>query len=81
MSSTFDFIEPETLIALDQLHDACVHVRNGWDVRMPRDEAKANLDARAILFKCCQQIFREHGCPISEAEVGGSRIIERELSE
>lgn len=79
MSSTFDFIGPETLIALDMLHDACVYVRDSWDVRMTKDQAKANLDARAILFNCSNMIFKEHGCPISKEEVEGAAIIEREL--
>jgi hypothetical protein len=79
MSSVFDFIEPDTLIALDMLHDACVYVRDSFDVRMSRDEAKANLDARAILFNCSNLIFSEHECPISKAEVEGAAIIERML--
>jgi hypothetical protein len=80
MSSTFDFIAPEVLIALDMLHDACVYVRDRWDVRMQRPEAQANLEARAILFNCSNQILREHGCSISKEEVEGAAIIERELS-
>ena len=79
MSSAFDFIESDTLIALDILHDACTYVRDSFDVRMSRDEAKANLDARAILFNCSNRIFKEHDCAISKEEVEGARIIKREL--
>jgi hypothetical protein len=47
---------------------------------MFREEAKANLDARAILFNCSNQIFREYDCPISKEEIEGAAIIERESS-
>jgi len=79
MSSTFDLIDPDVLIALDMLHDACVYIRDNWDVRMQRPEAQANLEARAILFNCSNQILKECGCAISKEEVEGARIIEREL--
>jgi hypothetical protein len=80
MSSALDFMDPRVLIALDRLHDACQYVRNNFDVTMSREEAKANLDARAILFNCSNQIFREHNCPISKEEIEGAAIIERESS-
>jgi hypothetical protein len=65
-------------IALDILHRASRHVREQWDVRFDRPSAKANLDARAILFNCSNQILRENGMGISREEVEGAAIIERE---
>lgn len=76
-NSTFGVIDPKELIALDMLHNACAYIRDQWDVRMNRPQAKANLDARAILFNCSNQIFAEHRCGISEAEVEGAAILER----
>ena len=69
------------LFALDILHGACVQVKKVFDVQMTRDEAKANLEARAILFNCSNAILREHGMPITYEEVEGARIIEREVSQ
>lgn len=76
-NSTFDLIDPDELIALDMLHDACEYVRNQWDVRTDRAQAKANLDARAILFNCSNRIFEEAGCGITRAEMEGAAILER----
>lgn len=73
----FDIIEPGQLIALDMLHDAIQYIAAQFDVRMMRAQAKANLEARAIIFGCCNAIFKAHGCGISREEVEGAAIIER----
>lgn len=65
------------LIALDMLHNASLHIRHQWKIGMGREEAKANLDARAVLFNCSNQILRESGMGITREEVEGAAIIER----
>ena len=70
---------PEVLAALDMLHHASVYLDTEFRMNMKRGEAKANLEARAIIFNCCNAIFREHGCGISREEVEGARIIERSI--
>jgi hypothetical protein len=65
--------------ALDSLHNATVHVRHQWKIGMNREEAKSNLDARAILFNCSNRILTECGLGISRAEVEDAAIIERQL--
>lgn len=67
-NSTFAIIDPEVLIALERLHNASTYIRDQWLVTMKRDEAKSNLDARALIFNCCNLIFREHGCGITKEE-------------
>jgi hypothetical protein len=47
---------------------ASVHLAAQFDARLPRDVAKANLDARGILFGCGNLILREHDLEISDAE-------------
>ena len=79
ISSALDFIDPETIIALEMLHDASTYISDQFGIHMTRDEAKANFDARAIFFNCSNQIFKEFGCRISREEVEGVAIIEREL--
>lgn len=71
-------LNPE--FGLDVLHNASVHVRHQWKIGMNREEAQANLNARAILFNASNQILREHGLGISREEVEGAAIIERESS-
>lgn len=80
-NDVFDFIEPEELIALDMLHDASQHIAAQFDVRMTRAEAKASLEARAIIFGLCNRIFKTHGCGISREEIEGETILERINSE
>ncbi len=76
-NSTFAIIDPEVLIALERLHNASTYIRDQWLVTMKRNEAKANLDARAILFNCCNLIFQEHGCGITEKEVEAHGLISK----
>lgn len=74
-------MKTDTFMALDRMHKASVHLGDRFDVLMTREEAQANLDARAILFNCSNAIFMELGCPISKEEVEGAAIIERESSQ
>lgn len=67
-------------IGLDIIHNASAHVRSQWTIGMNREEAQSNLNARAILFNCSNQILREHGLGISKEEVEGAAIIERDSS-
>jgi hypothetical protein len=69
-------LNPE--FGLDMLHNASGHIRHQWKIGMNREEAKANLDARAVLFNCSNRILTEHGLGISREEVEGAAIIERE---
>lgn len=66
-------------LALDMLHGASGHIREEWSVRLDRDAAKANLDARAILFNCANRILREFDLGISKEEIEGAVIIERSI--
>jgi hypothetical protein len=70
---------PGQLVALGMLHNACVYIKKQFDIDMDRVEAGSNLEARAILFRCCNSIFRDLGCMITHEEIEGSRIIEREM--
>lgn len=72
-NDVFDIIGPDELIALDMLHDASQYIAAHFDVRMSRADAQANLEARAIIFNCCNKIFKEHGCGISREEIEGSK--------
>jgi hypothetical protein len=74
-NDVFDIIEPDELIALDMLHDASQYIAAHFDVRMSRSEAHASLEARAIIFNCCNKILKEHGCGISLEEVEGAAIL------
>ena len=67
------------LNGVDVLCGASVYLSDQWDVRMKRDQAQANLEARAILFNCSNKIFAEYGCGITRAEVEGAIIIERNV--
>jgi hypothetical protein len=62
---------------LDWLHRANVQLAKQFQMNWPRDLAKANLDARAILFNCSNSIFEQHGIGITRAEVEGAAIIEK----
>lgn len=62
--------------ALEVLHHASVYVSASFEMKMERAEAKANLEARAILFNCSNRIFAENGCPISREEVEGAAILD-----
>jgi hypothetical protein len=68
----------ESCVGLGILHNACAYVQHQWKIGMNREEATANLGARAILFNCSNLILREHGMGISREEVEGAAIIERE---
>jgi len=59
------------LIALNALHSASKHIQARWHPRMSHEEAKASLEARAILHNCANQILGEYGCPISREEMIG----------
>ena len=72
----FDIIEPDELVALDMLHDASQYISAQFDVRMTRSQAKANLEARSIIFGLCNRIFKAHGCGISREEIEGAGILE-----
>lgn len=62
--------------ALDMLHHASVYVSASFEMKMDRAAAKANLEARVILFNCSNKIFAENGCPISREEVEGAAILD-----
>lgn len=44
------------LAAMDLLHSATTHVRRQFTTSMSRDEAQANLDARAIMIQAALSI-------------------------
>lgn len=68
------------VLGLQALNHATLHLRDGFDVNMSRNEAQANVDARALLINCANRIFGEHGCPITREEIEGAAIIEREMT-
>jgi hypothetical protein len=74
-----DLVEPEDLIALKTLHHASRYISAQWENSFDRPSAKANLEARAIIFNASNQIFMEYGAGISRAEVEGAHIIEKNL--
>ncbi len=71
-----NIIEPDELIALGMLHDASQYIAAQFDERMTRAQAKANLEARAIVFGLCNRIFKAHGCGVSREEIEGAAILE-----
>jgi hypothetical protein len=73
--------EIEDLMGLDALTAACRHIRRQFRINMTRDEAKANLDARAIIWNCSNKILQQCGAGVTREEVEGALIIERELGE
>ena len=72
-------ISIEHLIGLDGLHHASGYLKEQFRLGMTRDEAKANLDARAILFNCSNKILESCARGITRAEVEGAIIIDREM--
>ena len=42
----------EGLVAADNLHSAVLHLAREFSVKMTRDEAQANVDARTMLINC-----------------------------
>lgn len=72
-------IDIDDLLALDALHAACVHLKKQFSIQMTRDEAQANLESRAVLFRCSNRILAEFGAGVTREEVGGALILEREL--
>lgn len=69
----------EDLMGLDALSAAIRHIRRQFKLNMTPDEAKANLDARVILWNCSNKILEECGAGVTRAEVEGALILEREL--
>jgi len=70
--------EVEACIGLDVISRASLHLRKQWaGAEMPRDDAAANLKARAILFNCSNAILTEFGMGISREEFEGAAILER----
>ena len=69
--------EREDIVGLDILSRATAYLSRGFHVRMSREEAQANLNARVILFNCSNIIFKARGIGITYEEVEGARILER----
>lgn len=63
--------------ALEVLHGACQYLRTLWSNELPRNKAKSNLDARAILFNCSNKILQSNRMGITREEVEGAAILER----
>lgn len=60
--------------ALDKLHHASTHLAAEFDMNWPREMARANLEARAILLRRCNAILESNGVPpITQAEVDAER--------
>lgn len=72
-------IDVTDLLALDALHSASVYLKGHFKLTMTRNEAQANLDARAILFNCSNAILNEFGEGITAAEVEGAAILDSQL--
>jgi hypothetical protein len=72
------FVQSQTSAALDKLHSAAGHLARQFYAHWPREKAKANLDARALLFNCANAILRENGQGISRAEVDGALATQRD---
>ena len=51
----------DDLLALDVLHNATKYIRARFRMDMTRDEAQANLDSRALIFRCQNKILDEYG--------------------
>lgn len=58
---------------LDWIHSACAHLRRQFDMKWPRLNAAANLEARAILCNCSNLILKEMGMGITASEVEAAR--------
>jgi hypothetical protein len=69
----------EELLGLDALHSATAYLRSQFSIAMSREDAKANLDARALLFNCSNRILAQFGQEITYEEVEGAVILDREL--
>lgn len=65
--------------ALDMFHHASEYLAGEWRDDFPRNEAQANLDARAMLFNASNEIFMRHGMGVTRAEVEGACIIEKAM--
>ena len=70
----------DDLLALDALHNTSQYIRAQFRLDMTRDEAQANLDARALIFRCQNKILDEYGEGVPRAEIEGALIIDREMS-
>jgi hypothetical protein len=71
------YVQHRACAALDKLHSAAIYLRAEFDAKWPRDKAKANLDARALIFNCANAILKENGQGISRAEVDKARAAQR----
>jgi hypothetical protein len=70
----------DDLLGLDVLHNATQHIRAHFRMDMTRADAQANLDARALIFRCQNKILDEYGECVTREEIEGALIIEREMS-
>lgn len=69
----------DNLAGLRVIDRATRYIKGQFSLRMTKAEAQAHFDARALLLKCANVIFRDAGCPITKEEIEGARIIEREM--
>jgi hypothetical protein len=73
------FPKPEEAIVLDILHRGSVQLSKRFNSQMSREEAQANLNARALIFNISNRIFQRYGAGITREEVEGAIVIERNI--
>lgn len=59
--------------ALRIIHSATVYLDWQFHIYLSRNEAKANLDARACLFNAANRILQSHGMGITRDEIEAAR--------